>query len=163
MSEKLNALMPNLLTVLNVKEAMANFKKKYYEGYFFSYRDSISDVNEEIVKMYDSPDVSSEMESAAEALVSFVSEKRKNTFFFNRTAVLVDMQCLMVFYVLPALLKNPPAFRSKEFTDLISKRWNETFPKSVINAADFEDIYNGFRTTIFGFSMEGLFGSKDGK
>ncbi len=163
MSEKLDREIPGLLNVIDIRDAMQNFKKKYYEDFFFSYRDSVSEINEEIVKMYDSEDPVPEMESAALSLVSYARKQRDSAIFFRRTAVLTDLQCMMVFYVLPCLLKNPPVERSKEFTDIICSKWNEAFPKSTIGAAGFDEIYNGFRTTIFGFNVEGMFGDKGGK
>ncbi len=163
MSEKLDRDIHKLLTVLNKDEAMRNFKKKYYEDFFFSYRDSISDINEEIIRVYDSPDSEDELVSAADSLVGFAKNEWEKTIFFRKTVVLVDMQCMMVFYVLPALLKNPPVERSKAFTDMICEKWNSTFKKSTINAADFDVIYQGFRTTIFGFEVEGLFGGGNRK
>ncbi len=163
MSEKLDRDIHKLLTAIDKDEAMKNFKKKYYEDFFFSYRDSVSDINEEIIKVYDSPDSERELQSAADSLVRYAKEQRDKAIFFRRSVVLVDMQCMMVFYVMPVLLKNPPLERSKEFTDMICNAWNDAFPKSTISAADFEEIYQGFRTTIFGFEVEGLFGNGNKK
>ena len=165
MSEYLDNNIHKILSNLNVGDAMAHFKKKHYEDFFFEYRKSLSDVNEEIMKMYASDDRETEMNSAAESLVKYVKDTQEHTIFFKRSTYLVDMQCMMVFYALPNLLKNPTEEDSKQFTDIICSKWAEAFPKETISAATYEEIYDGFRTTIFGFNVEGMFGDskKDGK
>ncbi len=161
MSEVLDNKMPKLLEVLDYRIAMKNFRKKYYEDFFLEYRRNTADVNEEIIKMYASDNREEEMESAAESLVKYAKGKYDSAIFFKRSTTAVDMQCMMLFYVLPSLLKNPTPEDSKAFTDIICGKWKEAFPKETIAAASYDEIYNGFRTTILGFNVEGLFGKKD--
>ncbi len=161
MSEALDGIIYKLLDVLDSREGMKNFKKKYYEEFFLSYRRSVSDVNDEIMKMYTSENKEEEMKSAADNLVKYAKDKYDGTIFFRKSTTAVDMQCMMVFYVLPSLLKNQPEEDSKAFTDIICEKWKEAFPKETIASATYDEIYNGFRTTILGFNVEGMFGSKD--
>ena len=163
MSETLDSKMSKLLSVLEFREAMNNFKKKYYEDFFYQYRKSVSDVTEEIIKMYASETKEEEMDSAAKSLVSYAKDRYEHVFFLKKSTELIDMQCMMVFYALPAILKIPSEEDSRHFTDVICKTWSETFPKETISAATYEEIYAGFRTTIFGFNVEGIFGDKNGK
>lgn len=160
MSEVLDQNIHKLLSSLNSGEGMRCFKKKLYLDFFQKYRSSVEDVNEEIMKMFGSPEKDSEMESAADSLVSYAKDKMEKALFFKRSAVLVDMQCMMVFYVLPGILKILPEEDSRRFADMICAKWHEAFPKENINAATADEIYDGFRTTIFGFNVEGMFGGK---
>ncbi|MCR4590206.1 MAG: hypothetical protein K5668_05245 [Lachnospiraceae bacterium] len=161
MSETLDQNIHKLLSVLDYREAMKCFKKKYYEGFFLEYRKSTVDVHEEIMKMFVSDNKEEEMNSAAASLVKYAKEQYDGTFFLKKATTAVDMQCMMVFYVLPSLLKDQPAEDSKTFTDIICEKWKGSFPKETIAAATYDEIYNGFRTTILGFNVEGLFGNKD--
>ena len=161
MSEALDKNIHKLLAVLDYREGMKNFKKKYYENFFLEYRKSVSDVNDEIMKMYASDNKEEEMKSAAENLVKYARDKYDSVIFFKKSTTAVDMQCMMVFYVLPSLLKNQPQEDSKTFTDLICEKWRGSFPGETIAAATYDEIYNGFRTTILGFNVEGMFGKKD--
>ncbi len=161
MSEILDNNIYKLLDVLDSNAAMKNFRKSRYEDFFLEYRRSTSDIHEEIIKMYASDNKEDEMKSAADHLVSYAKERYDSVIFFKKSTTIVDMQCMMVFYVLPAMLKNPSEEDSKMFTDILSEKWNTVFPKETIKAAGYDEIYNGFRTTILGFNVEGMFGKKD--
>ena len=157
MSERLEKIIPQLLTKIDFKEGMRNFKKKYYEDFFNEYRNRTEEVNKEIVAMYDSADKDEEMQSVALALISYAKSEYDKAGMFKKSTKLMDMQCMMVFYVLPSLLSNGHPDDDRIFADTVTGQWRAAFPKSQISAAPYEDIYNGFRTTIFGFNIENIF------
>lgn len=160
MSEFLDNNTYKLLSTLEFREGIKNFKKKYYENFFLSYRKSTSDIIEEIIKMYGSETKEEEMGSAAESIITYAREQYDKAIFFKKSTTLVDMQCMMVFYVLPSILKIPAEEDSRRFTDIICEKWSHAFPREKISAATYDEIYAGFRTTILGFNVEGLFGDK---
>lgn len=160
MSEYLDQNTHKLLSSLDYREGMKNFKKKLYEDFFRDYKKSVEDVSEEIIKMYGSDTKEEEMRSAAKDLTGYAKEIYDKTIFFKKSTTLVDMQCMMVFYVLPGVLKIPSEEDSRRFTDIICEEWSAVFPKEKISAATYGEIYNGFRTTFLGFNIEGMFGDK---
>ncbi len=160
MSETLDKNIHKIISVLEFNDAMRHFKKKLYEDYFFGYRKAITDVNQEIMKMYASDNKEEEMKSAAKSLVEYARDRKEHVFFLKRNTELIDMQCMMVFYALPSILKIPSEEDSRHFTDIICASWSDMFPKATISAATYDEIYEGFRTTILGFNVEGMFGDK---
>ena len=85
MSERLEKIIPQLLTKIDFKEGMRNFKKKYYEDFFNEYRNRTEEVNKEIVAMYDSADKDEEMQSAALALISYAKNEYDKAGMFKKT------------------------------------------------------------------------------
>ncbi len=157
MSERLEKIIPQLLTKIDFKEGMRNFKKKYYEDFFKEYRNRTEEVNKEIVAMYDSADKDEEMQSAALALISYAKSEYEKAGMFKKSTKLMDMQCMMVFYVLPSLLSNGHPDDDRIFADTVTGQWRAAFPKSQISAAPYEDIYNRLRSTIFEFNIDNIY------
>ncbi|MCR4892792.1 MAG: hypothetical protein K5989_11505 [Lachnospiraceae bacterium] len=150
MSEKLNEKMPRLLQELKVKEAMRNFRKRSYEKFFLNYRERVSDVIEEIFAMYKAGAAEEEMDAAAEAYASYARGLYNSTGRFSKNARLMDMQCMTVFYVFPAILECRYGEEDQKFVDRMIVKWKEAFPDSQISSGTFEEIYGGFKNTIFG-------------
>lgn len=157
MSQFLRENMHRLLSELDYKEGMRNFKKSYYEDFFNDYRDRVKDVNEAIMNLYGGDDEEGEFEEAADALIAYAKEKYMKFNRFTRGARFLDMQCMLVFYLLPSLMKNGNTEKARYFAEKVVSKWKEAFPKSEIKAASYDEIYSGFKTTILGFNAEGLF------
>ena len=160
MSEALDREIPRLLKELDTKEGMRCFRKKLYPGFFEAYRDRIGDVKALILEMYSSENRQEEMQSAALSLVSYAKGIYEGSRRFKKRSVLLDMQCMMVFYLLPSLLSNGDAEADRQFADTVVGVWREVFPSSQISAANYDEIYGGFRNTVLGFNIEGIFGRK---
>ncbi|MCR5526842.1 MAG: hypothetical protein K6F39_05605 [Lachnospiraceae bacterium] len=148
--------LPRLLFDLDVKAGLKNFKKNRYEDFFKAYRDDLSSVYELINETYEMPDKEEKINEAALSLVNKAKNKHENAGFFKKQQTLLDMQCMMVFYVLPGILANGKE-DDRMLTDSIVGQWRAAFPDSKIDAASYDELFAGFRNTIFGFSVEDIF------
>lgn len=153
--------MHRLLSELDVKAGLRNFKKRRYEDFFLDYRSRVRDVYELINTLYrenkgDEEKIEEGMNAAVLDLVSWAKNNYDSAGKFFREQRLLDMQCMLVFYVFPGILYNASEYDAK-MTDIIIAQWKSAFPKSNIKAASFEEINGGFKDTIFGLALTDIF------
>ncbi len=148
-----------LLSDIDVRTGLKNFKKNRYESFFNAYRNDLSDVYSNINKLYDMDDKEEALNEAALSLVSWAKDTYDSTGRFSKEQKLLDMQCMMVFYVLPGILANGHE-DDRALTDSIVGQWRAAFAGSKIEAATYDELYGGFRDTIFGFNIENIFQKK---
>ena len=152
-----------LLSEIDVKAGLKNFKKKHYEEFFLNYRSSMRDVYELFTKAYresaDEDEKEEHMNAAALDIVSWAKNNYDSANRFTRQQRLMDMQCMMVFYVFPGILSNSRE-EDRKMTDIIVAQWNTAFPKSEIGAASFEELNGGFKDTVFGIALSDIFSRK---
>ena len=148
-----------LLSDIDVKTGLKNFKKSRYEDFFKAYRSDLGDVYDNINKLYESDDKDEVLNEAALSLVSWAKDKYDGTGKFFKEQKLLDMQCMMVFYVLPGILANGHE-EDRQLADSVVGQWRAAFKDSKIEAATYEELYGGFRDSIFGFNLENIFQKK---
>ena len=153
-----------LLSELDTKAGLKNFRKRRYEDFFLNYRSSMRDVYELFNTLYreetNEESKQEKMNAAALDIVSWAKNIYDSTGRFSKTQKLVDMQCMMVFYVFPGILSNSNE-EDKLMTDIIIAQWKAAFPKSNISAATFDEINGGFKDTIFGMAIADIFSKKN--
>ncbi len=152
-----------LLSEIDTRAGLKNFRKRRYEDFFLNYRSSMRDVYELFNTLYreteDKEERDDKMNAAALDLVKWAQNTYESTGWFNREQKLIDMQCMMVFYVFPGILSNANE-EDRLMTDIIIAQWKSAFPKSNINAATFEEINGGFKDSIFGMALADIFKKK---
>ncbi len=152
-----------LLSEIDIKAGIKNFRKRRYEDFFLNYRSSMRDVYELFNTLYrevEDKEVKEEkMNAAALDIVSWAKNTYESTIWLNREQKLIDMQCMMVFYVFPGILSNSNE-EDRLMTDIITAQWKSAFPKSNISAATFDEINGGFKDSIFGLALADIFKKK---
>lgn len=71
-------------------------------------------------------------------------------------ATQVTLNYFMIYYIFPTILSEREE-DGKEICDALKGNWNATFKGCNIGYTDYDSIYKGFQTKIFGFT----FGRKD--
>ncbi|MCR4743896.1 MAG: hypothetical protein K5894_01550 [Lachnospiraceae bacterium] len=152
-----------LLSEIDPKAGLKNFRKRRYEEFFLNYRSSMRDVYELFTTAYresaNDEEKEEKMNAAALDLVSWAKNAYESTGRFGREQKLIDMQCMLVFYVFPGILSNSNE-EDRMLTDIIIAQWKAAFPKSNISAAGFDEINGGFKDTIFGLDIADMFKKK---
>lgn len=135
--------MPRLL--LDIEAPMENFKKNTYAGAFKKYYEKNLVVYEAIENGHASViDKEQFLQNMADALVDAAGEKvyglpKKS----QQEKLLVDYNISMAVYVLPAVLEFGGE-SSKKLADKLVKAWKKKFPKTNIQASEYENIEKGF-------------------
>lgn len=144
---------PNLLIMTNPEEAIKAFHRKYYEDYFFRFQNIHGETLKKISVIYDnSENVAMDLQQIAESLAKKAKKKIEETNRFKREKALMDFNCIMAFYVFPAVFSNGSP-EDKIFVDALIAKWTEQFPKVVLGAATFEEIKSGFKRKLFGIPI----------
>lgn len=65
---------------------------------------------------------------------------------------LATLNYFMIYYIFPTILSERTE-DGKEICDALKTNWNATFKDCDINYTDYETLYKGFRTKIFGFPI----------
>ena len=152
--EYLQNAIERLLLDMDPKLALKNFKKSKYETFFGEYCNKEKEIYAKLKELFEnSSDLSDDMKEAAMPLIKRAEYIVKSTGRFTRERQLVDLNCVMAFYVLPGIL----TIGSKEAGDfalVIAGLWKETFPNAQITPGTFEEINSGFRKKLFGVPIQ---------
>lgn len=131
--------------LIEIEKPMDSFKKKYYEENFNKVYDKCLPTLDAIEELYNSVmDPETLIQNMAQALVDTAVEKvdactKKN----QKQAMMMDLNLTMAVFVFPAFL-NYKGNSSRPLVDQILVAWKEAFPKSNLQAAEYEYIENGF-------------------
>ena len=68
-----------------------------------------------------------------------------------RTGTLMDLNCFLIYYIFPAILKNEGE-RATEICDTLKDTWNKRF-KCTINYTDYASLRKGFQSRILGIPV----------
>lgn len=129
----------------DIEKPMDSFKKKYYETNFNKAYEKCFPTFEAIEEVYNSvKEPETLIQNMAQALVDTAVEKvnacpRKT----QKESVMMDLNLTMAVFIFPAILKYAGS-SSQPLVDQILVAWKEAFPKSNLQAADFEFIEKGF-------------------
>ena len=131
--------------LLEIEKPMDSFKKKYYEENFNKVYQKCLPTLSAIEEVYNSvmePDTT--IKNMAKALVDTAVEKvdacpKKN----QKQAMMMDLNLTMAVFIFPAFL-NFKGNSSRPLVDQILVEWKEAFPKSNLQAAEYEYIEKGF-------------------
>ena len=137
-------------TMLNdFEKPMETFKRKYYASNFQSYYTKYVPMMDAIEAVYTSvmePDQF--LENMARALVDSAASRVEGCGKkYQKEAAMMDLNMAMAVYVFPILLQYKGT-SSQPLVDKILSCWKEAFPKSNLQAADYEFIEKGFHKTF---------------
>ena len=89
--------------------------------------------------------------AASNAFCDGVHEKFKK-FGKVRTGTLMDLNCFLIYYIFPAILKNEGE-RASVICDTLRNTWNSRF-KCDINYTDYDSLMIGFKKKLLGIAVE---------
>lgn len=89
--------------------------------------------------------------AASNAFCDGVHEEFKK-FGKVRTGELMDLNCFLIYYIFPAILKNEGE-RAEAICDTLKATWNSRF-KCDINYTDYDSLMGGFKKKILGIMVE---------
>ena len=69
-----------------------------------------------------------------------------------RTGTLMDLNCFLIYYIFPAILKNEGE-RALAICDTLRDTWNSRF-KCDINYTDYDSLMIGFKKKLLGIAVE---------
>lgn len=131
--------------LVEIESPLDGFKKKRYPDHFQAlYEKSIPtmDAIEEVYTSVIEPDAF--LDNMANAMVGSAQEKleacKKKS---QRETVMMDLNMSMAIYIFPILLKYKGK-SSQPLVDKLMEKWKEAFPKSNLQAAEYEFIEQGF-------------------
>ena len=137
----------------DMKDSMKNFNKKSYPGYFENMMKKYGKVFLCIEAVYDHEEnkekwlnkLAERFVGAAENLIA--SKKWK----FQKENALIDCNMFVVSFVIPMIMEHQGNM-SEPFAKKLTECWNERFGTQM-EVGDYERIYNGFSTSIFGIKF----------
>lgn len=137
----------------DMKESMKHFNKKNYPGYFENLMKKYGKTFLCIEAVYDHEENKEKwLGKLADRFIGYAEDLiRSKKLKFQRENILVDCNMFVVSYVLPAI----NAFEgnmSEPFARMLCDSWNEKFGTQ-LEVGDYERIYNGFSTSIFGIKF----------
>ena len=133
-------------TMLNdIDVPLRNFKKNAYSTGFMAVYEKNLPVMDAIEELYNTVlDHDTLIDNMAKALVETAVEKYGSvTKRAQKEAVLLDMNMSMAIFVFPAILKYK-GNSSRPLVDALLEQWKAAFPKTDLQAAEYEYIENGF-------------------
>ncbi len=135
--------MKSMLT--EIEKPIDSFKKKYYEENFNKVYEKCFPTLEAIEEVYNTVmEPESLIQNMAQALVDTAVEKVSAcTKKSQKESVMMDLNLTMAVFIFPAMLKYKGK-SSQPLVDQILVCWKEAFPKSNLQAADYEFIEGGF-------------------
>lgn len=152
--EYLKNSIERLLFDLEPKLAMKNFKKSRYENFFREYTQKEDDIYKKLAALFEeSEDPSEDMAELAMVLVKKAGETVRATGRFARERRLMDLNCVMAFYVFPGIL-TIGSERAQDFTLVIAAQWKAEFPNAQLTPGTFEEVDSGFQRRIFGIPIQ---------
>ncbi|SFU84320.1 hypothetical protein [Butyrivibrio sp. M55] len=89
--------------------------------------------------------------AASNAFCDGVHEEFKK-FGKVRTGELMDLNCFLIYYIFPAILKNEGE-RAAAICDTLKDTWNSRF-KCDINYTNYESLMGGFKKKLLGIMVE---------
>ena len=131
--------------LLDIEKPMDSFKKKYYEDNFNKVYEKCLPTMDAIEEVYSSVmEPETFLHNMAQALVDTAVEKveacsKKS----QKESAMMDLNLTMAVFIFPALL-NYKGTSSRPLVDQILVAWKEAFPKSNLQAAEYEYIEQGF-------------------
>lgn len=140
----------------DMKESMKNFNKKNYPGYFEHMMKKYGKVFICIEEVYNYEENDEKKEKwlrkLAERFIGYADELiSSKKWKFKRENTLIDCNMFVVSYVLPAV-NEFEGNMSEPFAQMLADCWNEKFGTQM-EVGDYERIYNGFSTSIFGIKF----------
>ena len=143
----------DLLLKTDPDEAIKAFHRKYYEDYFFRFKNVHGEMLKKIWIIYEnSENLTMDLDQIAESFAKNAKKRIEDTKRFKRERTLMDYNCIMAFYIFPAIFSNESE-SDKLFVDCLIAKWKEQFPKVVLGAATFEEIKSGFKRKLFGIPI----------
>ena len=88
---------------------------------------------------------------ASKTFCDGVHEKFKK-FGKVRTGELMDLNCFLIYYIFPSILKNEGE-RAAAICNTLKDTWNSRF-KCDINYTDYDSLMGGFKKKILGIAVE---------
>ena len=92
-----------------------------------------------------------DMAVASNTFCDVVHEKFKK-FGKVRTGELMDLNCFLIYYIFPSILKNEGE-RALTICDTLRDTWNSRF-KCNINYTDYDSLMSGFKKKLLGIAVE---------
>ena len=137
----------------DMKDSMKNFNKKNYPGYFENMMKKYGKVFICIEAVYNHEENKEKwLNKLAERFVGYADEMiRSKKWKFQRENTLIDCNMFVVGFVIPAILEYKGDM-SDPFAETLIDKLNETFGTQM-ECGDYERIYNGFSTSIFGIKF----------
>lgn len=138
----------------DMQASLKGFKKKTYPEIFEAMMKKYGTVFLCIEQIYqESENKEKWLQKAAERFTNYAkemiaSEKRK----FKRENMQIDCNMFVVAYVIPAILEYRGEM-SEPFAEKVKECWNEAFGTQM-ECGSYEQIYGGFRTSIFGIPFK---------
>lgn len=128
-----------------IEKPMDSFKKKYYEKNFNLAYQKCLPVFGAIEEVYNSvKEPETLIQNMSQALVDTALEKvNACTKKVQKESVMMDMNLTMAVFIFPAILMYK-GNSSQPLVDQLLADWKKAFPKSNLQAADFEFIEKGF-------------------
>ena len=131
--------------LVDIESPMEGFKKKRYPDHFQMLYDKSIPMMDAIEAVYTSvlePDAF--LDNMAKAMVDSALEKLEGCKKKNqKEMLLMDFNMSMAIYVFPILLKYK-GISSQPLVDKLQEKWKEAFPKTNLQAAEYEYIEQGF-------------------
>ncbi len=152
--EYLKGSVERLLLDLEPKTAIKNFKRKAYTDFFQQYCEKEKEIYAKLLILFaESAKPAEDMQEIAAPLIQKAEDIIQKTSRFARERELMDLNCVMAFYVLPGIL-TIESEHAKEFALTITGQWKEAFPDTQLTPGTYEEINSGFQRKIFGIPIE---------
>lgn len=152
--EYLKGAVERLLLDLEPKMALRSFKRKHYTNFFEQYCEKEKEIYAKLAKLFEESDnLEADMQEVAAPFVQKAEELIKMARRFSRERELMDLNCVVAFYVLPGIL-TIDSEHAKEFALVITNQWKEVFPNTQLTPGTYEEINSGFQRKIFGIPIE---------
>lgn len=136
-----------------MKDSMKNFNKKNYPDVFEHMMKKYGKVFTSIEEIYAYEENKEKwLKKLAERFVGHAEQMiRSKRWKFQQNNVSVDCSMFVVSYVIPAILEFQGEM-SEPFAKTLTEQWNEAFGTNM-ECGGYEQIYSGFRTSIFGINF----------
>lgn len=145
---------PKLLFDLEPAKMMKTFNKKKYDASFHAYYDAHKSIYELLKEQYTA--VGKNSEELAKITIPLVEKAKKlvkETGFLTRKRYLMDLNCMLAFFVLPGIVESGED-EARMLAELLVESWRRAFADVTLGIAAFAEINDGFRQTkLFGFSI----------
>ena len=137
----------------DVKNPLKNFNRKKYPDCFQNLMKNNESFFKSVEELYrEEKDPQVWLQKLALRLTDNAKERIFNKKWkFQREQIQADYNIYMVVYLIPMIRKYPSAM-SEAFSEEVLKQWNRTFGTK-LEAGTYDQIYNSFRTGIFGINF----------
>ncbi len=143
-----------LLLFQEPSKLLKTFTKKKYNDSFHQYCETHKVLLDQLSDLYKKENASNE--NMALIVIPVVQKSKEfvdGTGFISRNRYLLDLNCILAWFVIPALLERKEE-KAKILAELLVDAWKKTFPAVELGIASFEEISEGFKNTkIFGLPI----------